>query len=168
MLVEELREQAGGEAPQLPGVGRPDSGGLRDDQAFDELGRVATLVQEVEQRRAGAVQADQGRRLAIEAQQVAHHAVEGRAHQARAARVEAIGRRAAVLEAALAVADREAHDRRLGDDAESFEQALEAGVVAVVVDDEAGVHVINSVLVLDGDGARVPARPPSASNTVMS
>ena len=42
-------------------------------------------------------------------------------------------------------------------DAERTQQTLEVGIVAIVEDDEAGVHVMRRVLGVDADGVRVPA-----------
>ena len=67
------------------------------------------------------------------------------------------GEDAVVLEVA-AVGDAEAHVRRLRGDAQRGQQALEVRVVAVVEDDEAGVHVMRGVLGVDADGVRVAAR----------
>jgi hypothetical protein len=158
VVAEELGEQAGGESAQVARVGRPHRRGLRHDQPLHELARVAPLVEEVEQRGAGPVQPDQRRRLAVESKEVAHHPVKRRPHQARAAREKSVRGGAVVLELAPAVADREAHRGRLRGHAEALEQPLEAPVVALVEDDEAGVDVMELALGLHLDRRGVAAR----------
>ncbi len=64
-----------------------------------------------------------------------------------------------VLEPPAPVGDREAHLGRLGGDAELVEQAFEAGVVAVVEDDEAGVDPVLAIAVVDPDRVGVAAEP---------
>jgi hypothetical protein len=158
VVVEELGQQAGGKGAQVARVGRPDRRRLRHDQPLDELPRIAALVEEVEQGGARSVQPHQRRRLAVEAEEVADHAVEGGAQQARAPREQAVRGRAVVLELAPAVAHREAHRGGLRGHPEALEQALEAGVVAVVEDDEAGVHTVELALGLHLDGPGMAAR----------
>ncbi len=72
---------------------------------------------------------------------------------------EEAARRAGVLEAAVAVGDREAHVRGLAGDPELLQQRFEVGVVAVVEDDEAGVDPVAALAAFDLDRVRVAAEP---------
>ncbi len=157
VVGEERRQEAGRERPQLVGVGRPHGRGLGDDQPLDEPLRVAAAGEQLAQRGSGARRArGQRARLAIEAEQVADHPQEARVDEVRALREDA-ARRSRVLERAGVVGDREAHARRLGRDAQLGHQRLEAGVVAVVVDDEAGVDPVRLVGELDAHRVNVAA-----------
>ena len=144
VVVEELGQETRGHSPHPRRVRRPHRGGLRHDQPLHEVARVAARVEELAERGPVAVQPDQRLRLAVEAQQVEQHPVERRLDQMRATREQAVGRGAVVLEV-VAVRHGEAHLGRLGRHPELVEQPLEARVVAVVVDDEAGVHVVGLV-----------------------
>ena len=156
VVVEELDEEARGKRPHLRGVGRPDRGGLRDDQLVDERVAEARVMQPLGQRRI-LIGGQQRAGLALEAADVEDHLVEGGRREVRALGEEAVGRGAGVLEVAVLVADAEAHVRGLGGDAEAIEQPLEVGVVAVVEHDEPRVDVQRGVLLVDADGVRVPA-----------
>jgi hypothetical protein len=95
---------------------------------------------------------------AVEAAPVAQHADEAGGEEVGGAGEEAPGG-AGELEAAAAVADREAHAGGLGGDAELAEQRFEVRVVAVVEDDEAGVDRLLARRVLDRDRVGVAADP---------
>ncbi len=155
MVGEELRDEAGGERPQLGRVGRPDRRDLGHDQALDEVGGVAAPGEELAQRGAAAGP-DQLPGLAVEADQVGEHAMKAGVDDVGGAREQPQGP-ARPLETARPVGDREAHVRRLGGDAEIREEALEVRVVAVVEDDEAGVDVEAACPVLQGDRVGVPS-----------
>jgi hypothetical protein len=157
VVVEELGQEAGGEAPHLRGIGRPHGRRLGDDQAIDEGGRIAAVLEPAAQRRVLA-RGEQPAGVLVEAHEVGDHAVEPGRDQVCALGEQAVGRRAVVLEVATLVGHREGHARGLRRDLDPLEQALEAGVVAVVEDDEARVHVVDAGLGLDRDGVRVAAR----------
>ena len=158
VVGEELDQEARGEAPHLARVGRPHRRGLGHDQAVDERARVPPLLQEVPERGAVAVGRQQRPRLSLEAQQVGDHAVEPRRREVRALGEQPVRRGARVLEVPAFVGDREAHVRGLAVDPEAVEQPLEARVVAVVEDDEAGVDPVRLVRRVDPHRVRVPAR----------
>ena len=84
--------------------------------------------------------------------------MEARRHEVRPRGEEPVGRSARVLEAAGGVAHAEAHLRGLRGHAEPREEPLEGRVVAVVEDDEAGVHVVGLVGGVHADRVRVAAR----------
>ena len=73
-------------------------------------------------------------------------------------REQSTQRGGAVLEV-VAVGDTEAHVARLRGDAELAEETLEVRVVAVVHDDEAGVHVMAAIRGIDAYGVGVAADP---------
>jgi hypothetical protein len=101
--------------------------------------------------------AQQLQRLAVEAHQVGDHPVKPRGDEVRALGEQAVGRGAVVLEVADPVADREAHVARLPRDPQVGQEALEARVVAVVEDDEAGIDVDAAAGRVDRDRVGVPA-----------
>ena len=117
-----------------------------------------TTVRRAE-RRAVALAGQERTSLALEAQEVGHHAVEPRRREVRALGEQPVRRGARVLEVAGFVGDREAHVRRLPAHADAVEEALEARVVAVVEDDEAGVDPVGRVGGVDPDGVDVAAGP---------
>ena len=158
MVREELDQEPRGEAPHLPRIRGPHGRGLRDDQPVHERARVLVLLEELPERRPFAVARQQRPGLLLEADQVRDHAVEPRRREVRALREQAVGRRARVLEVALLVADREAHVRGLATDAEAIQQPLEARVVAVVEDDEAGVDPVRLVRRVHPHRVRMAAR----------
>ncbi len=75
VILEELREEAGGKAPHLTGVRGPDRRGLRHEQPLDEVLRVATVGEEAAEGRSVVAAADQLASLAVEANEVAQHPV---------------------------------------------------------------------------------------------
>jgi hypothetical protein len=94
----------------------------------------------------------------VEADQVGDHPVEPRGRRVRALGEQAVRRGTVVLEVAGPVADPEAHLRRLRGDRERRQQPLEARVVAVVEDDEAGVDVVGRIGLVDPYRVAVAAR----------
>ena len=83
--------------------------------------------------------------------------MEPRCREVRALGEQAVGRGARVLEVPRLVGHREAHVRGLAADAEAVEQALEARIVAVVEDDEAGVDPVRLVRRVDAHRVGVAA-----------
>ena len=118
---------------------------------------VAFALQVVPQRFPGLQQSglQVGDGFAVEAQDVAYHAEEARRCQIASLREQGIDAAARVLEAAVEIADAEAHVRRLAADAEFLQQGDKIGVGPVVVDDEARVHGIAPGTQLDINGGRV-------------
>ena len=157
VVGEEGDQEARREGPHLLGVGRPHGGGLGHEQALDEPAREALVVQEGAQRALVAGVGEQGARRAVEAHVVGHHAQEARPREVRRLGDQPARAARGVLEVLVLRADREAHVGRLARDAELVEQRLEARVVAVVEDDEAGVDVPCGVVGVDADRVRVPA-----------
>ena len=96
-------------------------------------------------------------RGAVEAHVVGHHRQEARPGEVRRLGEQAAEAARGVLEVLGLGADREAHVGRLARDRELVEQRLEARVVAVVEDDEAGVDVPGRIVGVDPDRVRVPA-----------
>ena len=157
MVLEKLGEEAERKLPDRLRVGRPDRGDLGNDRALAELARVAGVAKELTDR--GGVGPSRKRPdLAVEAQLVANQPPEARPQQVRALSEEA-SPRIGELEAAIGGGDRHAHLRVAGLDAELPEQGGELRVVAVVVDDEAGVDPDLATRVVDADRVRVPADP---------
>jgi hypothetical protein len=83
VVVEELGQEAGREAPHLLRVGRPHGRRLGHDQALDEGARVTAVLEPAAQRRVVA-RGQQGARLAVEADEVGDHAVKPRRDEMRA------------------------------------------------------------------------------------
>ena len=157
VVVEELGEEARREAPHLVRVGGPDRGRPAARSAARRTparsagarasGRATTSSPDATSARAARLKRTSS--ASIRWKRGATRCARPREQPAR--------RRAVVLEAARAVADREAHVRRLRGDPEPVEQPLEPRVVAVVEHDEAGVDVVGRVLGVDPDRVRVAA-----------
>ena len=159
VVGEELGEEGGREAPHLIRVRGPHGGGLRDDQALDEVVGVAAVVEEVGAATVPARRVPTSRRRS-RLKRVRSNSMRwnlgsstcpGRANRPR-------GPARRPLEPAAPVGDREAHVRRLRGDAELGEHALEVRVVALVEDDEPGVDLPAARRRLDADRVRVAAR----------
>ena len=142
----------------LRGRGGPD-GRPHGQQVIADEGLAVAVGREVgpqgQVRGAGVVQGLGG--LAVEAQQVAHQAPHPRAQG-----IDGLGQQAAepgpgVLEAAPVQGGGKGHLGGPGLHPEVVEQGHQVGVVAVVVDDEAGVHVDRPGGAVQGDGVGVAA-----------
>ena len=157
MVVEELGQEARREAPALCWIGRPHGRHLRADQALDERVREALLLEPCPERDVVARLLQQFASSPVEPRQVGHHPVKPRRHQVGTLCEQPVGRSAGVLEVARCIADAEAHRRRLRPHSQLPQQPLEAGVVAVVEDDEAGVDRERLIGRVDPDGVGVPA-----------
>ncbi len=157
MVLEELCQEARREVPALVGVRRPHRGDLRHDQALDELARETVVLQPLSEARVVLAFFDQGPRMPVEAREVGDHAVKPGRDQMRALGEQAVGGGARVLEVPADIAHAEAHARRLPGDAEVLQQPLEVRVVAVIEDDETGVHVQRLVCSVDPHGVGVAA-----------
>ena len=126
-----------------------------------EPGAVAAVVQEVADRAAlPAWIGDRSLAVPEEALDVGEQAQESGAHQVPALPEQARGAAAAELEPAVTTAHGEGHVRLPRRDTELGEQSHEAGVVALVVDDEPRVDGQVTVHgIVDAVGVHVTARP---------
>ena len=111
MVVEELRQEAGGEGPHLAGIGRPHRGSLGDDQSFDERAGEAVMLEPISEREIASAIAEQLSCSVVEPTEIGDHPVKPRGDQVRPFGEQAVWRRAAVLEVADPIADAEAHRR---------------------------------------------------------
>ena len=91
VVVEELGQEAGREAPHLPRIGRPDGRRLGHDQALYERLREPVALQPVAERR-DLARGQQLTRSPVEAREVGHHAMEPRRDEVRALREQAVRR----------------------------------------------------------------------------
>ncbi len=159
VVVEEPEQVVDRVLQRAPGRRGPHGGRDRDEEVVAERGPEATVgevLAEGHARRRGPV--EDRPRVAVEAQDVGEHPeVAGACREAplgeeaaRAARPE--------LHVAGPAGGRERHVARLRLDAELVEQAHQARVGRLVVDDEPGVDVDRSGRGVHGDRGHVPAR----------
>ena len=157
VVVEEAGQVLGGEGASLLLRRRPHRRHLGHDEPVDEGARVAAGVEELTERGSLAELLEEASRLAVEAHLLGEHPVEARPNQVRALGEDGVGALARVLEVVVSRADAEAHVGGLLADAEAAQQAAEVGVVGLVEDDEAGVHLVAAALDVDRDGVDVAA-----------
>ena len=158
MVVEEAGEEAGGERPHLlrarPTTRRTAWGTI--SRSHEPLG-VAALGRGTRAATALArASSSSAPRLAVEAHQVGDHPQEARARR-RGAGLANRPRGVPAYSKPRAVAHGEAHVGGLGGHPELVQQRLEVRVVAVVEDDEAGVHPVGLVGQVDPHGVGVAA-----------
>ena len=155
MVFEELGEEAKWEVPDRGGIRGPHGRDLGDDRALAELARISRVAQELADGR-GVRTARQRANLAVEPKLVADQPPEPWSQQVRALGEEATPR-IGELEAAVGRRDRHPHLRVRGGDPEVGKQRREGRVVAVVVDDEAGIDPALATRIVDPDRVRVTA-----------
>ena len=157
VVVEEAHEHLGGIAEHLVESRRPDAGDLGQQEIFDEPPRIA-LPSEVGAGRFARARVQQRRRLTAESQDVADHVPVASVQQ-----VRGLGEQAQppgpIFERPLIDRDGERHVARLGRYPECREQMHEVRVVALVVDDEAGVDRQPPFAVIDLDAVGVASEP---------
>ncbi len=158
VVVKELHEGARRERQHGLHRARPDGRRHRQQMVVDEAGSIAFPPQPLAERRPRSRLLEELLGAREEPQDVRHHAPVARPDQ-----VSRLGQHAAqrafVLQPAVVDRNPEAHVARLGGDAEALEQRDQVRVVAIVVDDEAGVDGDRRAVVVDGDGVGVTAEP---------
>ena len=161
VIGEEAQEALGGEFGHPRRRRRPDRAAHRQDEAFAEILREAALGQPVAEAAARRAPFRQiGRRDLAEAQHLPHRHHIARIEDVAPLREDLVEVVAGVFQRAFAEAEAEGHVGPLRGHAERLEQRREVGVVARVVDDEAGVDGDPRAGVLDLDGVGVAADAP--------
>ena len=142
VVVHEPQEVVNGVLQRPPGCGGPDGRGDRHEEVLAEMAAEATVVQVLAQGEAGLVRSVQdGAGVPVEAEDVREHAqIRGPGGEA-ALGEEAAGTPRAELHVAGGARGAERHVAALGLHAQLVEQAHEARIRGLVVDDEPGVHV---------------------------
>ena len=161
MVLEEAQERPGGEGPDLGKGRRPDGAAHGQDEMAEEAVRVAAALEEAAQGEVAPcapVAAEEHPGLPVEAGDVGEQAQVRRIQRAATLGEEARGSAARVLEATAPAAHAEGHVARAAADAQLGQKLDEAGVGAVVVDDETAVHAQSPAADRHVVGVGVPAQ----------